>query len=151
MSSLALVAFLLATPLVQGDAEAHDCKASLNVLAAAAHAALLATETADNLATKVDELQAKLDACTKEKGKGASACAKIAEKLESVEAEHDAAEDELTVALEDVDAAYDDFDVACSWDDADSSVQVRSTAPRHGAGTTVARAAVSTSGAASRR
>jgi septal ring factor EnvC (AmiA/AmiB activator) len=130
MNALALVAILFATPLVQSDAtEATGCKAALNELAIAARTAVLATDAADALGVKVDDLQSKLDACHKEKGKNGSGCAKLQEKLKAAELELDSAEDQLSVALEGVDAAYDEFDVSCSWDDPDTNVQVRDVRP----------------------
>jgi hypothetical protein len=91
---------------------------------------MLATDTADMLVVKLDELESKLDACRKGGGKNASGCRKLEESVKSVEAELDAAEDQLTFALESVDAAYDEFDVACSWDDPDTHVQVRHATPQ---------------------
>jgi len=129
MNALALIAILLATPLVQsGATEGAGCRAALNELAITAHTAMLATDAADAVGVKVDDLQSKLDGCRKEKGK--SGCAKLEEKLKAAELELDSAEDQLTVALEGVDAAYDEFDVSCSWDDPDTNVQVRNSPGR---------------------
>lgn len=129
MNALAMIAILMATPLVQSTVpEGSGCKAALRGLAAAAHAAELATENADDLVARIDQLRAKVDACRKENGKNGSGCAKAEKKLEATEAEFDGAEELLTAALEGVDTAYDDFDVACSWDDPETNVQVRNAA-----------------------
>lgn len=130
MNAIAMIAILLATPLVQSDPGGQDCKAALNGLAVSAHAAVLATETADNLVVKVGDLETKLDTCRKGRGRDASGCAKIEASLKAAEADLDAAEEQLTYALEAVDAAYDEFDVACSWDDPDTQVQVRHLKPQ---------------------
>ncbi|MFA6958033.1 MAG: hypothetical protein WC538_19370 [Thermoanaerobaculia bacterium] len=133
MNALAMIAILLATPLVQANAgEGPGCKAALNELAIAAHTAILATDAADALVVKVDALQEKVGSCHKEKGKGGTACGKLEEKLKAAELELDDAEDQLTAALEGVDAAYDEFDVSCSWDDPDTNVQVRNSPVRAG-------------------
>jgi len=130
MNALALIAILFATPLVQSSAAwGRPGRAGLNGLAMAAQPGGTATDAAALLVAKVDELQAKLGACHKEKGKGGSACGKLEEKLKAAELELDAAEDQLTLALEGVDAAYDEFDVSCSWDDSDTNVQVRHVRP----------------------
>jgi outer membrane murein-binding lipoprotein Lpp len=153
MNSLALIALLFATPLVQAAPEPTglDCKSALTGLAAAAHVATVATDAADELVARVDELQLKVDACRKEKGKGSAGCAKLEERLKAAEEQLGAAEDELTVALEGVDAAYDEFDVACSWDDPDTSVQVRHLRPSRAAGSPVVRVSDRSPGTASRR
>ncbi|MBI2214924.1 MAG: hypothetical protein HYU52_14855 [Acidobacteria bacterium] len=139
MNVIAIVAVLLVTPLVQSDGEVQGCKTALNELAVSAHAAVLATETADGLVAKVGELGTKLESCRKGRGRSAAGCAKLETSLRAAEAELIAAEDQLTFALESVDAAYDEFDAACSWDEPDTEVQVRHLRPRHEARRTQAR------------
>lgn len=137
MNCIAMIAILVAAPLVQAAPETRSCKAALTELAIAAQAAEIAAEAADRAATELDALAAKLEACRKQRNGNAPACTRIADQSKEAALALDLAEEELTLALEEVDAAYDGFDVACSWDDDAGIVLVRlsgnakaSTAPR---------------------
>lgn len=132
MTSFAMIAILLSASLAQADAGGSHCKSALTRLAAAAHTAAVATDSADREVAKVDQLDAKLEGCRKSRGTKASGCAKLEQQLKEAEITLDLAEEELTLALEAVDDSYDEFDVACSWDDPDANVQVRLATPdRH--------------------
>ena len=126
MNCFALIAILITTPLIQAEPEAPTCKAALTGLAIAAQTAEVAAEAADRAITEVDGFDAKLESCQKEHAGKPSACAKFTDKLKQAEKALDAAEEELTLALEDVDDAYDQFDDSCSWEEGETSVRVRS-------------------------
>lgn len=125
MHRFAIIALLLAAPLVQAETPERSCKAALAELALAAQAAEIAVDAADRILTEVDDLSVKLESCRKERG-GKGGCTKIEAALEEAEQALDLAEEELTLSLEEVDAAYDDFDVACSWEEGEANVLVRS-------------------------
>lgn len=129
MNRFAMLALLLAAPLVRAETPERTCKAALAELAVAAQAAEIAVEAADRTLAEVDALGAKLESCKKERS-AKSGCTKIAESLEEAEKALDLAEQELTLSLEEVDAAYDDFDVACSWEEGEANVLVRSSKAR---------------------
>ena len=129
MNCFAMIALLLAAPLVQAETPERSCKAALAELAVSAQAAEIAVEAADRTFAEVDALGAKLENCRKERS-GKGGCTKIAESLEEAEQALDLAEEALTLSLEEVDAAYDDFDVACSWEEGEANVLVRSSKAR---------------------
>lgn len=129
MNRFAMIALLLAAPLVQAETPERSCKAALAELALSAQAAEIAVEAADRTLAEVDALGAKLEICKKERG-GKGDCAALAKSLEEAEQALDLAEEELTISLEQVDAAYDDFDVACSWEEGEANVLVRSSKAR---------------------
>lgn len=143
MNCFAMIAILIATPLVPAQAAELTCRASLAELAVAAQAAEIAAEAADRSLAEVDGLAAKLDSCRKERS-GKNGCAKLADQLKEAEAALDLVEEELSIALEQVDAAYDDFDIACSWEEGEANVLVRASRARARALRSPARHAVLT-------
>ena len=144
MNCIAMIAILFAAPLVEAESEARSCKAALTELAIAAQAAEIAAEAADRAVTELDALAAKLDSCRKQRNGNGPACTKIADQSKEAALALDLAEEELTLALEEVDAAYDDFDVACSWDDDAGIVLVRLSGNAKAATAPRTRAAIST-------
>lgn len=129
MNCFAMIAILLASPLVQAEPGEMSCKAALAELATAAQAAEIAAEAADRTLAEVDALGSQLESCRKERN-ARGGCTKIAEKLKEAEQALDLVEEELTLSLEEVDAAYDDFDIACSWEEGEANVLVRSSRAR---------------------